>query len=165
MDRRNFVRGVGLLTVTGGLAGCSQGDSSDSANNGGSTTEGDSVSTVSAPSEVSSYLDGAINFDGNMEDHTGKDSVEVQVGVGQGGLGFGPAAIKVSPGTTVTWVWTGEGGAHNVVAESEAFDSGTSEAGAGVTFEHTFEESGTETYYCNPHKVSGMKGAVVVASE
>ncbi|MFC7230941.1 plastocyanin/azurin family copper-binding protein [Saliphagus sp. GCM10025308] len=32
----------------------------------------------------------------------------------------------------------------------------------GETFEHTFDETGTFTYYCSPHVSMGMKGAVVV---
>ena len=59
------------------------------------------------------------------------------------------------------WEWTGDGGSHNVVAESSAFESdlhGT----AGATFEYTSSESGVVRYACVPPKPMGMKGALVV---
>jgi halocyanin-like protein len=70
--------------------------------------------------------------------------------------------VAVSTGTTVVWEWTGEGGAHNVVAEDGTFDSGETVTEAGTTFEYTFEEAGTYTYVCTPHEAVGMKGAVYV---
>ena len=91
---------------------------------------------------------------------TGQGSVTVQVGAsGNGGnFAFAPPAIRVASGTTVTWEWTGEGGAYNVVAEGGAFDSGEAQSGSGVTFEGT----GTFLYQCEPHGSLGMKGAMVV---
>jgi plastocyanin len=32
----------------------------------------------------------------------------------------------------------------------------------GATFEYAFEEGGNTQYFCNPHKGSGMKAAVIV---
>jgi halocyanin-like protein len=54
-----------------------------------------------------------------VTDRTGESAVTVRVGTdGNGaGFGFGPAVVRVDPGTTVTWEWTGEGGQHDVVAE------------------------------------------------
>ena len=54
------------------------------------------------------------------------------------------------------------GGNHNVVAEHGTFDSGETVSEEGTTFEHTFEEAGTYTYVCTPHKTVGMKGAIHV---
>mgnify|MGYP006279233789 CR=1 FL=1 len=105
------------------------------------------------------YLDGVSNFDGRTADFTGEDSVTVDVGAGNGLL-FGPAAVNVDVGTTVTWEWTGQGGAHNVVAEDETFDSGST-MNSG-TYEYTFEEAGVYQYYCNPHKGAGMRGVIAV---
>ncbi|MFC7068527.1 halocyanin domain-containing protein [Halobaculum lipolyticum] len=102
------------------------------------------------------------NYDG-VVDETGSGSVTVEVGseANGGAFGFGPAAVRVDPGTTVTWEWTGNGGSHNVVAEGGAFE--TDLVGeAGHTFEYTFEEAGVYRYACTPHKAMGMKGAVVV---
>jgi halocyanin-like protein len=107
------------------------------------------------------YLDDAGLYDGTVEDLRGESAVTVAVGA-DNGYAFDPPAIRVDPGTTVTWEWTGQGGAHNVIAESGTFDSG--EPQTSGTFEHTFEEEATFTYYCNPHKGAGMKGGVVVGS-
>jgi len=167
MERRTFVRGVGVLTVTGALAGCS-GDGSDS-NGGDETTAGGNGSgdaeMVSAPSEVSSYLDNDDVFNdeqgGQMADMTGEDSVQVSVGTeaNNGTNGFSPSAMQIDSGTTVTWAWQGGSVQHNVVDEDGAFESDLKASG---TFEQTFDEAGTYLYYCNPHKTMGMKGAIVV---
>ncbi|WP_302080150.1 halocyanin domain-containing protein [Salinibaculum rarum] len=110
------------------------------------------------------YLDNALNYDGSVTDMTGYDEVPVEVGAGDNGLGFGPAAVRVDPGTTVVWVWTGEGGAHNVVAEDGRFESPEIVSERGTTYEFTFEEAGICRYYCVPHKAIGMKGVVVVGT-
>ena len=91
----------------------------------------------------------------------GGGSETVAVGAGSG-LSFDPADLTVAPGTSVTWEWTGEGGAHNVVADDGAFKSGEPEEGSGITFEHTFEETGEFPYHCEPHQSAGMVGSVVV---
>lgn len=102
------------------------------------------------------------NFDGTV-DRTGQSEVTVQVGTEANGgfFGFGPAAIHVDPGTTVTWEWTGEGGGHNVIAEDGSYGSDLYTE-AGATFSHTFENDQVSLYYCDPHRAIGMKGALVV---
>jgi halocyanin-like protein len=110
--------------------------------------------------DLASWFEGVSNYDG-VVDETGSGSVTVEVGTeaNGGAFGFGPAAVRVDTGTTVTWAWTGQGGSHNVAGdgfESELTDSGD------YTFEHTFEEAGVFTYVCTPHETLGMKGAVVV---
>jgi len=104
-------------------------------------------------------------YDGTVTDHTDSDEVTVTVGAeGNGGnFAFDPMAVKLSPGTTVTWEWTGEGGAHDVAFEDA--DVGTDEvvAEAGATFSHTFESTGVYRYACRPHQALGQKGAIVVA--
>ncbi len=108
------------------------------------------------------WFDDVDNFDGTV-DMTGKQSVTIDVGAeaNGGAFGFGPAAVRIDPGTTVTWKWTGNGGTHNVVAEDGSFGSEMYGTG-GATFEHTFEETGIAKYACEPHKAMGMKGAIVV---
>jgi halocyanin-like protein len=103
------------------------------------------------------------NYDG-VHDHTGSGEVTVEVGAeaNQGAFGFGPAAIQVDPGTTVVWEWNGEGGVHNVAAESGGEFSSELTQEAGFTFEHTFESEGVAQYFCQPHRALGMKGVVVV---
>ena len=106
------------------------------------------------------------NFSSTV-DRRGEDAVTIEVGVEANGnyWGFGPAAVWVDSGTTVTWEWTGRGNAHNVVAENDDYSSGSPTAQAGTTFEHTFAEAGIHKYYCNPHLSAGMKGAIVVGDD
>lgn len=102
-------------------------------------------------------------------DATGQDSATVQVGAGQG-FAFGPAALIVSPGTEVTWEWTGAGGAHNVVTDINSdsvpvdieLSSGSAESGSDITYSMTLEEPGVAPYVCSPHRAAGMMGAVIV---
>ncbi|AZH26554.1 halocyanin domain-containing protein [Haloplanus aerogenes] len=102
------------------------------------------------------------NFDG-VVDRTNRSTVTVRVGAaGNGGYyAFEPPAVRVSRGTTVEWTWTGEGGAHDVVARDGSFESDLT-ASADATFSHTFATTGTYPYYCTPHRSLGMKGIVVV---
>ena len=156
--RRTVLRSIGVATTAGLLAGCS----TDTGDGDGSGDGGPSA--VDPPSAVDDYLSGdpeANNYDGDMMDYTDAGAPTVEVGAGEG-LAFGPAAVKVSTGTTVTWEWTGQGGDHNVVHQDEAFNSGSAVDEEGHTFEHTFDEAGTFLYYCGPHQTVGMKGAVVV---
>jgi plastocyanin len=62
---------------------------------------------------------------------------------------FGPAAMTVAVGDTVTWT-NRDDSLHTVTAEGGAFDSGNLEAGASFAF--TFTEPGTYTYRCNYHE-------------
>lgn len=94
---------------------------------------------------------------------TGQESVRVAVGSGDG-FGFDPVAVRVDPGTTIVWEWTGAGGSHNVVENDGAFESELV-GDAGYEFEHTFGNEGVYKYYCSPHEAMGMKGAVVVGDE
>ncbi|SHG90835.1 halocyanin domain-containing protein [Halobaculum gomorrense] len=173
LDRRTVLRASGLAAVGGltALAGCS----------GGGGGGGDDTATAeSTPTETASpteptdtggssgsasfdgWLEGVSNYDG-VVDRTGRSEVTVEVGVQANGgyYGFGPAAVRVSSGTTVTWEWTGQGASHNVVAQDGTYESELV-AEAGHTFTHTFESTGTSKYYCMPHKALGMKGVVVV---
>jgi len=116
--------------------------------------------------DYSGWFSGVSNFSSTV-DRRGEDEVTVEVGVeaNQGYFGFGPAAVWVDPDTTVTWEWTGRGNAHNVVAEDDSFTSGSAVAEAGTTYERTFSEAGIHKYYCKPHELNGMKGAIVVGDD
>lgn len=96
-------------------------------------------------------------------DATGRAEVTVEVGAeGNGGsFAFAPPVLRVDPGTTVVWRWTGKGGSHDVVAEDGTFESETASA-SGETFEWTPESTGVVKYACTPHRALGMRGAVVV---
>ncbi|MFB6166019.1 MAG: halocyanin domain-containing protein [Haloarculaceae archaeon] len=110
------------------------------------------------------WLSDVGNYDGDVVDATGESQVTIDVGAqGNGGnFAFDPPAVKVDPGTTVVWEWTGQGGGHNVVGENREFTSGDIVAEAGHTYKKTFQEKGTVKYYCEPHRPLGMKGVVVV---
>jgi len=112
------------------------------------------------------WFDDVSNYDGTV-DMRGQDTVEVAVGAaGNGGqFAFDPPAVMVSPGTTVVWTWTGQGGPHNVVSDGDGpLDSGDPIPDEGTTYEYTFEAEGVYKYLCNPHSGLGMKGAVAVQS-
>ncbi|XVH33275.1 halocyanin domain-containing protein (plasmid) [Haloferacaceae archaeon DSL9] len=178
LDRRTFVRVAGGASIAMLLAGCTNdadsGDDGDTGNGAGSGDEnggnGDDSGDEDAGSggggnflddepDYGGWFDDVDNYEGTV-DMTGQDTVDVQVG-SEGGLRYTPAAVAVSPGTTVVWEWTGEGGGHNVSEQDGAFESEIS-SDAGVTFEHTFDEEGVYQYVCTPHEATGMKGAVVV---
>lgn len=94
-------------------------------------------------------------------DRTGEDTVSVDVGAGENSTSFVPATIQISPGTTVTWEWTGNGGDHSVTETEGVFESQTV-GEAGHTFEYTFDETETYDYECTPHGYLGMVGSVDV---
>jgi len=107
------------------------------------------------------WLDGV---DGGFLDARGESEVTVLVGTdgNSGSFAFDPAGLWIDPGTTVTWEWTGNGGGHNVNAQSGGSFLSDTVAEAGYTFSHTFEEGGIATYQCDPHASLGMKGAIAV---
>ncbi|WP_330630378.1 halocyanin domain-containing protein [Halocatena halophila] len=143
--RRAVLGSIGTTLLASTLAGCLSGDEQSE-----------------EPESIDAWLSDTDSFDG-VTDRTGASSVVVDVGVSgnNGSNGFTPVAIAISPDTTIQWNWVD--GYHNVVDTADAFDSGEPESDA--TFEHTFTEPGTYTYYCSPHRQMGMKGAVVVRSE
>lgn len=117
---------------------------------------------AAAQASFGGWMSDVENYDG-VVDRTGRDEVTVRVGVDNGGqpFGFGPPAVRVDPGTTVIWEWTGRGNQHNVVDDGGDFESELA-AEEGFTFEQTFESEGVTRYYCTPHQSLGMKGVVVV---
>jgi plastocyanin len=74
---------------------------------------------------------------------------------------FAPANITVEPGTTVTWVQSGNN-PHTTTSYDGLWDSGMIEGGSRGTFSFTFEEPGTYDYFCIPHESLGMIGSVTV---
>ncbi|HEX9776310.1 MAG TPA: right-handed parallel beta-helix repeat-containing protein [Actinomycetota bacterium] len=69
---------------------------------------------------------------------------------------YAPQQVEVAVGDTVRW--TAIDGGHTVTASDASFDSGL--LTQSQTFEQTFTEDATLTYYCSVH--AGMIGAVVV---
>jgi halocyanin-like protein len=164
MKRRDFMRAAGGATAAAGATASAAGPAA--AAGGGEEGGGEGGKTVPA---FGPFLDDAnLYSEESIVDARDQDAVTVEVGAGDG-LAFDPPAVWVSPGTTVTWEWTGEGGTHNVVAESgpAALDSGDPVDSGSKTYEYEFTEddAGITTYYCSPHKTSGMKGGIAVGDD
>jgi halocyanin-like protein len=114
--------------------------------------------------EQGHYLDDANGYDGGRPaDRRAQGVVTIDAGAGEDGFAFDPVDVVVDVGTTVRWEWTGDGGAHNVVARDGTFDSGSPEAGDTAAFEYTFTDVGSHMYACKPHEALGMKGVITVA--
>lgn len=160
---RRTVLGTVGVALAGSIAGCSGGQNDSDGptdDTGGETPTGEESVTPS----VDEFLSNTNNFDG-ITDATGTSTVTVDVGTEGNGAyyAFTPPAIRVDPGTTVRWVWTGKGGVHDVVATSGADFESPDHTDAGATFEREFEDPGTVLYVCTLHEGTGMKGAVVVS--
>ncbi len=94
---------------------------------------------------------------------------EREVHVGEEGMRFvdqvsGNSTTNITVGTTVHWVWTGNGhsttsGACPPCAGDGTWDSGVHNS--GFTFDHTFSSAGTFPYFCTVHG-SLMTGTITV---
>ena len=138
---------------------------------------GTAAAQQSGPSQVPDFggwftgegKGGATSNYAGAVDRRGQDAVTVDVGAsGNGGsYGFGPAAVWVDPGTTITFEWSSN--THNVVVESQPDGAGwgghETVEDSGFSFEHTFETGGIYTYYCQPHLGMGMKGGIAVGDD
>ncbi len=168
IGRRGYLA-AGVTAITTLTAGCTGGGGDGDGGGGDGDDDAPDRETVSVDSETASaiddYLSNTGNYDGDVFDFTGESNPTVDVGAsGNGGnYAFGPAALAVSTGTTVTWEWTGQGQQHNVVEEQGGYGYESERAIAeGTTFEFTFDEPGLSLYVCTPHSGFGMNGAVVV---
>ena len=72
-------------------------------------------------------------------------TVEVKLGTDAGMLAFEPSTVTISEGDTVKFI-------NNKLAPHNAVFDGLEE----------FSTAGTYDYYCEPHRVAGMVGKVVV---
>ena len=70
---------------------------------------------------------------------------------------FGPLALTVAPGTTVTWT-NRDDIPHTVVSDDKLFKSKVLDTGDKFSF--TFDKPGTYPYFCSVHPK--MTGKVVV---
>ncbi len=72
---------------------------------------------------------------------------------------FQPAEVRIHAGQTVTWVnCEDDATSHTSHANDETWSSPL--LSPGTTFSHTFDQTGTFDYHCDPHPV--MTGRVVV---
>jgi halocyanin-like protein len=164
LSRRSFlqatVASTGIALVAGCSGAASSGDGGGESGSGAEPT--DSSESDREMPDFDGWFDRTGNYDG-VHDMTGQDSVTIAVGGdgNGGGFAFGPAAVRISTGTTVVWEWTGNGGTHNVLHRGGEFESQLT-ASEGFTFEHTFDETGEYPYVCVPHETIGMVGMVLV---
>ena len=162
-----FAGGAAAVTTATAGAGtvAAQEENDENGDDENGDDENGAAATGNVEPDYEGWLDDAPNYT-QTEDLRGEDEVEVGVGTGPEGLEYEPPAIWIDPGTTVVWEWTGEGGSHDVSADSGPADlSSDLTDEAGFTYEHTFEEEGITTYYCSPHITVGMKGAVAVGDD
>ena len=78
---------------------------------------------------------------------------------------FQSETVRVSSGTTVTWIHRGKS-PHSITADDGSFDSGRLDPGDRFSF--TFRDAGTHPYHCIYHGASGgrgMAGVVLVDAE
>jgi len=130
----------------------------------GAGVSGSAVAQSGGP-DYGDWFSDVGNFDGTV-DMTGQSEVTVEVGVDANGgpYGFGPAAVRIDPGTKVVFDWVSD--THNVLPEEQPSGAGWEGhepiENTGFSYEHTFETEGVYTYYCQPHRALGMKAAIVV---
>lgn len=87
----------------------------------------------------------------------------VKMGTDSGMLGFEPSTVTIKAGDTVKWV-NNKLPPHNIVFEGSAANKSHDQLmfSPGESYEATFDEPGTYSYYCAPHRGAGMAGKVVV---
>jgi halocyanin-like protein len=134
-------------------------DGSDTTND--STTDGDDGEPEAKPT-AHEYLSSndANDYDGEVKDETGETSISIKNGTNAPQYAFTPAAVKIDAGTEVTWEWVSD--VHTVHPEYDDFEGETTIYNEGHSYSYTFEEPGTYLYYCQPHRVIGQLGAVIV---
>lgn len=175
LDRRRFVRLAGSAASIALVAGCGGPGQGDNGTDAGAQTEagpdegvggggqgGGSREGEEGSQQVEEWLSETDNYSG-VVDNTDVNRAAVAVGApgNDGNNVFDPVAIRISPGMTVRWEWTGDG-THNVVERDGAFNSGNPTGDSDEVYEFDFEDPGTYLYYCERHEGRGMKGAVVV---
>jgi len=150
VSRRTFIR------TAGGAAGVA-----------GATAA--TAGTAAAQEEQPVWPSGAEGNVGSYEDARGESEVTVEVGAGDQGLAFDPTLLWVDTGTTITFEWTGNGGAHNVqnVEGPASLDSGdpVGEEGATYEYETSEEDVGITHYHCVPHTAVGMHAGLAVGED
>jgi halocyanin-like protein len=172
LRRRRLLELAGGTAAVGLLAGCggpgnedqpqAQTEAGPEEGAGGDVQGGGSREGEEGSQRVEDWLSETDNYDG-VVDRRDTNTAAVRVGAPGNGdnRAFDPAAVRISPGMTVRWEWSGDG-EHNVVDSEGVFESGAPEQDPGEPFEFTFANEGTFLYYCERHEGNGMKGAIVV---
>lgn len=161
IDRRRFLAVAGGGTLATAIAGCSDDE----------TVEVDASTgeaQVDVPNDLDEYLGDANGYDQQIIDLTNERSVTIAVGAGSEGLQYDPVAFRIEKQTTISWVWTGKGGAHDVTATEDSFralDSDEPVAQAGEEWDYAVSGDAVHKefkYFCSNHRDEGMKGGFEV---
>jgi plastocyanin len=76
------------------------------------------------------------------------------------GFAFHPDTVRVSPGTTVTWVNCEAANVESHTSSAVGGEWDSNPLAPGASFAHEFSSDGSFGYFCRPH--SSMRGAVLV---
>jgi plastocyanin len=140
--------GVVLLTL---LSACG----SPAAHGGGASTSIPPAPSAAAASGMPSDMP-MPSQDGGVSAATAPTATN---SVAIANFGFGPQAVVVKAGATVTWTQQDED-AHTVTADDGSFSSQPLDH--GQIYSHTFTTPGTYSYHCSIHPF--MHGTVVVSN-
>lgn len=91
------------------------------------------------------------------------ETYTVKMGADSGMLAFEPSTVTIKSGDTVKWV-NNKLPPHNIVFEGSAANKSHEQLmfSPGESYEASFSEPGTYSYYCAPHRGAGMAGKIVV---
>ncbi|WP_013321254.1 plastocyanin [Gloeothece verrucosa] len=98
------------------------------------------------------------------------ETYTVKMGSDNGALKFQPEKLTIKAGDTVKWV-NNKLSPHNAVFDSAKVPGDVSATkishkalvfAPGESFTTTFDQPGTYTYYCEPHRGAGMVGTITV---
>ena len=143
--RLSLAGGLIALAVLSACGGAAAGDGGAGSSTGSvaAASSSDAPMTMPATSQSSSAAAAPVST----------DRVAIQ------GFAFGPQAVTIKAGTTVTWTQQDED-SHTVTADDNSFTS--QPLGNGQTFTQTFVTPGTYAYHCSIHPF--MHGTVVVTN-
>lgn len=105
------------------------------------------------PAAVVAQAEQPISTGAGSDNDAAVENITVRIN----GMRFEPASIRVSPGTTVTWVHESPM-PHTISGNVDGLGSST--LYKGQTYSHTFNKDGLYNYYCGIHP--SMTGSVVV---
>lgn len=177
IGRRDTLRSLGGILAAGSLslAGCVAAPGSETEDgddgNGEHTSDGEGSTADESPDDESDETVEPEEGDSSEEvvDVTGESLVEVELGDSsddEAPFAFDPNAIRIDAGTTVRWINTHDV-FHTVTSTDSLEEKSPSEifreslSGEGDEFEFTFDEPGTQLYYCEPH-AGFMEGTIDV---